>query len=168
LSLQKQRRKTEENSGSLAINHYKIEENKVLDSLIGEYTRPLSLISVTDKQWGILPKKVNKKIDKKVDLVKKVSKVLVTLKNKRLCIEKKCFKLLGIFEKGNKHYASFYNKNSKKRVEEFLAGEIISCSIKIKSIVQKTIVFSDINSTREWSINLFDVNSSKYKPKEFE
>ena len=136
--------------------------------MIGEYTKPLSLTSVTDKQWGILPKKVNKKINKKVDLVKKISKVLVILKNKTLCIEKECFKLLGIFQRGHHDYASFYNKNSKKTVKDFLAGEIINRSIKIKSIVKKSIVFSDINSTREWSINLFDVNSSKYKPKEFE
>ena len=159
-------KKTEDSSTSVVMNHYKIEENKVLDSVIGEYTKPLSLTSVTDKQWGIVPKKV-KKVKKEENLTKEVPEVLVTLTKKTLCIEKECFKLLGIFARGKQHYASFYNKNSKKTVQEFLVGETIHSSIKIKTIMKKSIVFSDINSTREWKINLFDVNSSKYKPKEF-
>ena len=159
--------KTDNKSGSLPLNHYKIEENKVLDGLIEEYTKPLSLTSVSDKQWGIVPKKV-KKVKKEENLTKETPKVLVTLTKQTLCIEKECFKLLGIFARGKQHYASFYHKESKKPVQEFLAGERINRSIKIKTIMKKSIVFADINSTREWNINLFDVNSSKYKPKEFE
>ncbi|MEA2047502.1 MAG: hypothetical protein U9O64_03545 [Campylobacterota bacterium] len=152
-----------------ATHKYKIEQNKDLDSLISGYISALDLASIDDKQWGILPKKV-KKVKKEENLIKEnntIQLVEVTLKEKTLCIEQECFKLLGFFQKEQQDYASFYNEKSKEKVQSYLVGNIIDRSIQIKSIMKKSIVFSDVNSTREWNINLFDVNSSKYKPKDF-
>lgn len=152
-----------------ATHKYKIEHNKDLDGFISGYIRPLDLTAIDDTQWGIFPKKV-KKVKKEENLSKEnntIQPVKVTLKEKTLCIEKACFRLLGLFQKEQQEYASFYNENSKEKVKAFLVGDIIDSSIQIQSIMKKSIVFSDINSTREWHINLFDVNSSKYKPKDF-
>lgn len=148
---------------------YKIEKNEDLELLFKEYSQFEEENISLNNQWGIVIKKVQKV--KEVNLSNEINStkvVEVTLKKSVLCIEKECFRLLGIFKKGKYGYASFYNKNSKQTVKEFAVGERVDSSIKIKSIKNKTIVFSDLNSTREWSITLFDVNSSKYKPKELE
>ena len=158
--------KSENKAFNSSVYDYKIEENRALEKLFLSYTKNLNIDFNLDSQWGIVKKKiVGKKTTKELNGSKQVK---VTLKAKTLCIEKECFRLLGLFQKEQQHYASFYNKNSKEKVQQFLVGEIMNSTVKIKSIMKKNIVFSDINSTREWNINLFDVNSSKYKPKDFE
>jgi len=146
--------------------NYEIKENNELDKLLLEYTKQLDENISIDKLWNIvLPKAKVEKKEKKVDKIEG-SSVEVTLKDKTICIAKKCFKFLGIFL--DKSYASsFYIKDNKNKVQTFIDGEILNSTIKIKKIEKNSIVFNDINSTREWSIKLFDINSSKYKPKEF-
>ena len=146
---------------------YAIEENMALNRHIDEYGARVEQNISMRKLWGIKPKKVEKpKEEKKVD--ENVTKaVAVTLKKKILCIEKNCFRLLGIFV-DKEVYATFYNKEKKIKVETFKVNDILDLSIKIGKIEKNSILFSDINSTREWNIKLFDINSSKYKPKEFE
>ncbi len=147
--------------------HYKLEKNQELDSFLLSYVKIVENNITLNKLWKIVPKKVKVKPKVEDNKTKEIQLIEVTLKNKTLCIEKECFRLLGIFQKSKHKYASFYNEKSKERVKEYLVGESLYASIKIKSIVKKRVVFSDTNSTREWNINLFDVNSSKYKPKEF-
>jgi len=149
-----------------SVYEYKIEENKALKILFLEYMKESNISFDIDSQWGIVKKKTEEKNStKELNVTKEVS---VTLKENTLCIEKNCFKLLGIFTEDNKEMASFYAKESKEKVQQFLVGEIMSVTIKIKSIMKKNVIFKDINSTREWQMKLFDVNSSKYKPKDFE
>lgn len=145
---------------------YEIEQNSNLEKLVQVYTQPLEGNEVTNQQWGISFKKVKK--TPKVVEANKTKLTEVTLKEKTLCIEKECFKLLGIFYQDQAYYASFYNKNLKEKIQVFWVGEILSSGIKIKNIFKKNVFFEDINSTREWKMRLFDINSSKYKPKEFE
>ena len=145
-----------------SVYDYKIEENRALEELFLSYTDNLNIDFDLDGQWGIA------KREKEVKESERTEQVHVRVKEKTLCIEQECFRLLGLFQKEQHHYASFYNKNSKEKVKEFLVGEIINRSIKIKTIMKKSVIFEDINSTREWHMRLFDVNSSKYKPKDFE
>lgn len=143
---------------------YEIQKNSRLDQLIQAYMQSSEADGGFNEQWGIVFKKV-----KKEPIELNTTKLTeVTLKDKTICIEQMCFKLLGIFYQNDSSYASFYNKNSKEKVHAFLEEEILNSSIKIKSIVQKNIFFEDVNSTRKWKMTLFDINSSKYKPKEFE
>ncbi|CAA6813780.1 MAG: Unknown protein [uncultured Sulfurovum sp.] len=145
---------------------YDTQKNSLLDKLMEGYTQPLESSGVSNQAWGIFVKKVKKEV--KVKELKTKKLIEVTLKDKTLCIEKACFRLLGIFSKNGYPYASFYNKESKEKVQVLMLGDRMRSSIKIKNIMKKKIVFSDVNSTREWSMQLFDVNSSKYKPKDFE
>jgi len=160
--------KIEKNSSALGLNNYKIEKNKILDKIFLEYTVPLDKVSVTDKQWGIIVKKKILKKEENLTKTKEVKKTVVTLKGTTVCIEKECFKLLGIFSSQNLSYASFYNKESKKKLKTFRVGDILASTVKIETIVKKKVIFKDINSSRVWHMKLFDVNSSKYRPKEFE
>jgi len=111
------------------------------------------------------PKKIEKKIKKKITLVE----VTQDKKSKTLCIATKCFKLVGIFSDSKGRYcASLYNSKTKPSLKNFYRNDKVDLTIMIKKIIHDSIVFEDINSTREWSIKLFDINSSKYKPKDFE
>ncbi|CAA6819596.1 MAG: Unknown protein [uncultured Sulfurovum sp.] len=149
-----------------SLYEYDTQKNSMLDKLMEGYTQPLETDSVANQAWGIVVKKVKK--EAKVKELKTKKLIEVTLKEKTLCIEKACFRLLGIFSKNGYPYASFYNKDSKEKVQVLVLDQMMHSSIKIKDIMKKKIVFSDVNSTREWSMQLFDVNSSKYKPKDFE
>lgn len=150
---------------SISNRDYRIDENPKLDEIFQEYQKPLGFNKM-NVQWGIVKKKiVEKKTIKELNVTKQVN---VTVKEKTLCIEKECFKLLGTFKESTHSYASFYNQEHKEKIQVFLVGEKMFLSVKLKSIMKNKIVFTDNNSTREWSIKMFDINSSKYKPKDFE
>jgi len=152
---------------TLSIHKYDIKDNKALDSLFLDYTEPLEENISINKLWKLLspkPKKVREKVLKDINITKPIE---VVLKEKTICIEKKCFRLLGLFFE-KVYSSSFYVKEDKEKVQTFRIGEFLNSTIKIKNIKKNSILFKDVNSTREWSIKLFDVNSSKYKPKEFE
>lgn len=160
-------RQSDINLVSTTSHKYKIEENKALESLVSEYIMPVDFDGLTNKQWGIVLKKVKEKVVIKPD-DNKTKPVEVTLKEKTLCIEKECLKLLGIFRGTQGYRVSFYGAKAKEKIKEFSKGEVVKEAIKIKEITHNEVLFSEINSTREWYMKLFDVNSSQYKPKEFE
>ena len=126
--------------------------------------------STINRIWGIKevkkkPKKIEKIIEKKITLLE----VTQDTKSKTLCIAKKCFKLIGIFmDTQGRYSASLYNAETKPSLKNFYRKDKVDLTIMIKKIMHDSIIFKDINSTREWSIKLFDINSSKYKPKDFE
>lgn len=144
--------------------HYKLEKNQELDSFLLSYVKTVENNVTLNKLWKIISKG---RKSTKVKAYNGIS-IEVILKKRTLCIQKECFKLLGIFQESKDNYASFYNAKSKDRVKEYLVGEALYRSIKIKSIVKQSITLFDTNSTREWKMQLFDVNISQYKPKEFE
>jgi len=145
---------------------YEIQKSSGLDQLMQTYTQPLDVNGLSNQQWGIVFKKVKKEI--KVKTLKRMKLTEVSLKGKTICIEKGCFKLLGIFRGPQGYRVSFYEAKAKEKIKEFSKGEIMREPIGIKTIRHNEVVLSEINSTREWSLKLFDINSSKYKPKEFE
>jgi hypothetical protein len=148
------------------IHNYEIKDNKELDKVIFSYIKKLDDNFTINILWKIKSSLV-KKIKKKKKIVDKVKSIEVKLKNKTLCIESQCFKLLGIFL-DKKYYASFYIQGIKNRLKTFKEGDEMNLSIKIQTIDANRIIFKDEKSRREWKIQLFDINSSKYKPKEFE
>jgi len=156
------------NSFSFSNNEFNLEKNSTTLSMwTKKYNDKNSTIN---RIWAIQevkkkPKKVEKKVEKKITLVE----VTQDTKNKTICIAKKCFKLVGIFSDAQGRYgASLYNAKTKPSLKNFYRKDKVDLTIMIKKIMHDSIVFKDLNSTREWSIKLFDINSSKYKPKDFE
>jgi len=145
---------------------FEMENNSELAKLIETYTQPLDVNGVSNQQWGIVFKKVKKEV--KVKELNTTKLTEVTLKDKTICIEKGCFKLLGIFRGTQGYKVSFYEAKAKEKIKEFSKGEIMKKPIRIKNIRHNEVVLSEINSTREWGLKLFDINSSQYKPKDFE
>ena len=147
------------------VHKYKIEQNKRLDTYVLEYIKPLSLTSVSDKQWGIVFNKVKKKVKKEENNERK--RLIVTVKDKTLCIEEKCFRLIGVvFDDKKKYQVSLFNKNLKNKIKLFTVNETVVSTVCIKKITQRMVLFVDKNSSRTWKIKLFDINTSKYKPKD--
>ena len=90
----------------------------------------------------------------------------VKKKGGALCIEKECYRLLGIYHKGKVPYVSFYSKKFKNGLQDFTLNERLDKTIYIKGIKHAEVVIADENSSREWKFKFFDVNATKYKPKE--
>jgi len=151
-------------SQSSTFDAYETETNSKLDKLIETYTQALDINGVSNQQWGIVFKKVKNEV-KELNTTKLTE---VTLKDKTICIEETCFRLLGVFRETQEYRVSFYEAKANEKIKEFSKGEIMRESIRIKTIRHHEVVFSEINSTREWSLKLFDINSSKYRPKDFE
>ena len=150
----------------LSHRDYSIEENRALDALLLDYVKPLELTLNNNEKWGIVFKKV-KEVPKLKD-EKKTKLVEVTLKEKTLCIEKECFRLLGVFSEQGSYQASFFNEKAKEKLKRFSKGEVMQERIFVKEIRHNEVSLAELDSIRQWNIKLFDINSSQYKPKEFE
>lgn len=157
--------KKEYNMTRLSGYEYDKQNTLMLDKVIQEYLQPLDNDLVSNKAWGIVFKKIEKQ--PMVNDENKTKQVEVVLKEKTLCIQKRCFRLLGIFSENGRHHATFYDAKAREKLKKFSTGEIMKESIYIKKVSENRVMFSEMNSTREWKIKQFDVNGSKYKPKEF-
>ena len=152
-------RKNDHRGEALLAHNYKIEENIALNELFLDHIKPLE--SITNKQWGVTVEKREEKIDKK-----RIPFVSVIPKEKKICIKNSCYKLLGIMKKRNRWSLSLYNKKQKPIIKEFYKFDIIEDSVKITDIENFKITIKELNSTQHWELKMFDINVSKYKPKE--
>jgi len=85
-----------------------------------------------------------------------------------LCITSSCYRLLGIYYNENNASITLYNKDFKNKIKAYTINDTIKESIIISDIKSTEVLFKDINSTREWHFEIFDVNTTKYKPKEIQ
>jgi len=85
-----------------------------------------------------------------------------------LCIESSCFRLIGIHHNAKVSSVTLYNKDFKEKVKVFTANSMLKNSIIVGKIESHKILFKDLNSSREWQFEIFDVNDTKYKPKEID
>ena len=90
----------------------------------------------------------------------------VMQENNKICIADNCYRFLGIYYKAGVPYISFYSTNFKKGLRDFTPEETLDKTLYIKAIKHNKLFIADKNSSREWQFQLFDVNATKYKPKE--
>jgi hypothetical protein len=120
--------------------------------------------------WGI--KNAEKKSDVNITQAMKnqndenSTELLVTQEKSKLCIDKKCYRFVGIYHKAGVAYISFYSKEFKKGLQDFRLNQTLDKTLYIKKIKHNRLFLADKNSTREWQFHLFDVNATKYKPKD--
>ena len=117
--------------------------------------------------WG-LKDEVTKKVivENNETNISKIGMLQVVKKDSSICVKKDCFRFLGVFTKKDKPYISLYSKNFKHKIDDFSVGNLISYSLYVKSVTHSKVTIEDKNSSREWSFQLFDVNATKYKPKD--
>lgn len=83
-----------------------------------------------------------------------------------LCISASCFRLLGIYHKGANLSITLYNKDLKEKIKAYSASDTLQDGIVVDTIHMHEVILKDVNSSREWHFKIFDVNQTKYKPKE--
>lgn len=117
--------------------------------------------------WGIQEPKQKIDIKKTVSVKDTNTTILaVTQEKDKICIAENCYRFLGIYYKANVPYISFYSKKFKKGLQDFSLHQTLDKTLYIKDIKHNRLFLADKNSTREWRFHLFDVNATKYKPKE--
>lgn len=129
--------------------------------LLETYERTYDSNNTQNKFWDIKTASQSKPVEEKKQLnIKK-------LKNSNtICINESCYRLLGIYKKQNDDIATFYNKDLKNKIVDIKKHELLNEIVEIWDITSNRIDFKELNSARQWDMKIFDVNGSKYKPKE--
>ena len=117
--------------------------------------------------WGIQELKEKSDINKTVNQTDINTTILpVTQEKGKICIADNCYRFLGFYYKEGVPFISFYSKNFKKGLQDFTLQQTLDKTLYIKEIKHNRLFIADTNSSREWQFQLFDVNATKYKPKE--
>lgn len=85
-----------------------------------------------------------------------------------LCIVNSCYRLIGIYYNNTNARITIFNKTFKTKIRDYRLHDILQDGIAVSKITSTKVFFEDVNSTRKWHFELFDVNSTKYKPKEIQ
>jgi len=87
-------------------------------------------------------------------------------KNK-LCIDANCYRFLGMYHKKDKKYVVFYSKIvPNNHIIAISSKEVLQEPLYLKEIKQNHFTVAQNNTTNEWQFDIFDVNVTKYKPKD--
>jgi len=115
--------------------------------------------------WGLKEnnQKVQNMSSEKTNTPKETQTKITQSKN-LLCIEESCYRLLG-FYKQNRSYVSFFNNDREPKIVNIAIGESLDSTVTLSSIDKNTIILDEIDGDRSWEFKLFDVNSTKYRPK---
>ncbi len=118
--------------------------------------------------WGF-KNEVKKVVKKQTDENNEsnASKILLVVqKQQQICVEKNCFRLLGIYYKKQTPYVTLYNKDFTNNMDSFTSMQKLVKTLHVGTITTDSVTFIDTNTSREWNFRLFDVNATKYKPKD--
>lgn len=113
--------------------------------------------------WDVSTKEKIKKIIKS-----DIDEVQISTKNKMICIDKSCYTLLAIAQSGFETKALLFNAKLKPKIQGFPVNSILEEQLKIINIDDYSVVFEELNRSHTWKLKIFDVNITKYKPKEIE
>lgn len=133
--------------------------------ILQQWNQHYSADDTYDSLWGI---KSSKDLEAEAKAAHKNAKMLKTTLDpvgKKFCVEKECYRLIGLYSSKNIPSVSFYNKTTK--IKEYQRNQILSHDIMIKDINSSSVTLIEANTSRSWTLKLFDVNQSKYKPKDF-
>ena len=91
----------------------------------------------------------------------------ISKKGSSICIDKECFRLLAIVKKDGIKYASFYAKSfPKNHIKMFADKTSLYKDVFIYDIDSDVITLYEKDTKKSWKFFLFDVNTTKYKPKD--
>ena len=109
--------------------------------------------------WGIKEERKKK--------IKRSQEYIIKKEKNSICIDKSCFTFLAIVQKKSILSALFYSKKfHKNHIKSLTFNEVLSESLYIKKITRNSVTLFDKNSTTQWNFKIFDVNKTKYKPKD--
>jgi len=157
---------------SSILKEYKLPSKSVLTlnkKIFGIYQKESSTVGNLNEIWGVSREIIV--VDTNESNLSKASKITEVIKEKKknvLCIKKSCYRLLGVHYNKKRAFVTLYNKNLKEKVKDYKIKDNLESNIFVKNITLNHVDFKEINSTREWSFETFDVNQTKYLPKEID
>ena len=149
------------------ISTYKKPQKEILDldkTIFEMYQKQYNIVNSQNTYWGIKDGIEILSDIKDLNITTKLT--LVTKDKNLLCIEKSCYRLVGIHQDKGLFSVSLYNKDLKHQIKTYVKKEKLELNIIISDIKQHKVEFLDINSSRKWDFKIFDVNQTKYKPKD--
>ena len=89
----------------------------------------------------------------------------LNVKYRTICVEKKCWQLMGIMSINGVKTLTLLSKEKKRKLQIFKVGEELLPKILIKDIKGESMILLNKEKNREIVLKLFDVNMSQYLPK---
>ena len=149
------------------ISTYTKPQKEILDldkTIFEMYQKQYNIVNSQNTYWGI---KEDIEILPDIKDLNITTKLTLVTKNKNvICIEQSCYRLLGIYQDKGVFSVSLYNKDLKYKIKTYIKKEQLELDVIVSDIKQNKVEFLDINSTRRWNFKIFDVNQTKYKPKD--
>jgi len=131
-----------------------------------------NFFSTSFHDWGLKKSSLLKKREKNIkEKSKKDNKLLkikdknFDIKNRVVCLDKECWEFMGIIKIGNSLGVTLLSKKKNSKLKTFKVGDLLLNNLKIIDINQETLLLLDMKKNKKISLKLFDVDISKYKPK---
>jgi len=86
--------------------------------------------------------------------------------NRIICLNQTCWEFMGVFKIKNQIQVTLLSKKKKAKLETFKIGDYLLNGLKIRAIKGVTMLLFDEAKNKLFSLKLFDVDVSKYYPKE--
>ena len=139
-------------------------DKNIFDSYTKEYNTSID----TNPYWGFSKDMSMFTEDNETNTTSILTEVSKKEGSNVLCITSSCYRLLGIYYNDDNVSITLYNKEFKNKIRAYTINSKIKENIIIDNITSTEVFFKDTNSSRAWHFEIFDVNSTKYKPKEIE
>jgi len=88
----------------------------------------------------------------------------ININHKTICIDKKCWKFLGVFTMNNTRNVTLLSLGKQEKLETFKKGDILLDSLVIRSIEENRMVVFHSKKEKVFILKLFDINISAYYP----
>jgi len=119
------------------------------------------ILEKREKNRKLLEEKMNKDNINSKEIIKNFN-----LTNRIICLNKTCWEFMGVFKIRNKIRVTLLSKEKKNKLETFKIGDYLLEGLKIKAIKGNTMLLFNEEKNKVLSLKLFDVDISKYYPKE--
>jgi hypothetical protein len=137
------------------------------DRIWRHYLAPLDVNGSYAYVWGMkTPEKREENATRSPEESNATKRSEVVLEGHTVCIEGVCFRLLGVYYENASPFAMFYSDIFERGLRAMTRGECLHDAVCIGRITPNRVTMEERNGSRSWAFELFDVNATKYKPKD--
>jgi len=121
----------------------------------------------SNEKWG-LPKGAEEFALNTLEDENTSQQVQVSIDQQSICINKSCYRLLGIKMKTQEFAVVLYNINTKEKITEYYEGDLLEHNISVNQVLAQSVKFINEDTQEDWKLEIFDVNETKYIPKDID
>jgi hypothetical protein len=89
----------------------------------------------------------------------------INLTKRQICLNKKCWKFMGMITINNRTQVTLLSTDKKTKLETFYAGDELLEGLTITKIIGDNMIVTNNKDKREFILKLFEVDISAYLPK---